>query len=129
MSVAVLDRVEAFLATAPTLLTGYVVRFFRWTDEDIAQSTPFIMLRQPGTGGQGSALLQSVDVQVMLCDTPANVVSADARAAAIMRRFRSSTTQTGVVRFDPIGEVQGPLYLENGRPFWLINVRCYTEDQ
>lgn len=128
MSLTLLQRVHAHLDAA-NLLTGYSVRYFRWTDADIAGNTPFIMFRQSGSGSS-DILLQDTQVSVVLVGLPTTVVDADARAQQILRYVRGSTVQTDdAIRFDPVGTVRGPTYLENGRPVFEIVVRVYTEDQ
>lgn len=128
MSLALLEKVRDHI-NAAGLLTGYTAKFFRWTDADVNGTTPFILFRRPGSGGDSSILLQKTDVLIQMVGTPTTVVSGDARMQSILRLFRGSTSQTGVVRFDPVGPVTGPLYLENGRPVWELTVRCVTEDQ
>jgi hypothetical protein len=128
MSDQLFTRVQNFIAAA-NLDSGYQVRFFRWLDSDIKGRIPMILIRRAGRSGISNRLLQQIDVQIMLVDNPTNVRNADTRMQNIMRLFRGSSTTTGVVKFEPIGEIQGPIYLENDRPCWTLNVRCYVEDQ
>lgn len=128
MSLVILEKVRDHI-NAAALLTGYAAKYFRWTDADVQGTTPFILFRRPGSGGDSNILLQQTDVLIQLVGTPTTVVAGDARMQSILRLFRGSTSQTGVVRFDPIGPVRGPLYLENGRPVWELLVRVMTENQ
>ena len=127
MSATLLTRVKNLL-DGEGLLTGYEVRYFRWTDADADGNTPFILFRQSGSG-PSDVLLQETRVNITLVATPTTVVAADTRAQEILRLLRQDDTVTGVTRFDPQGTVRGPMYLENGRPVFDISVRCYTEDQ
>jgi hypothetical protein len=128
MSLALLERVSGAI-TAAGLHTGYAIKYFRWTDADVAGTAPFMLFRRPGTGGDSNTLVQAQDVMIQLVATPTTVVAGDERMQAILKLLRQPTTQAGVVRFMPLGAVRGPLYLENGRPVWELNVRVVTEDQ
>lgn len=128
MSVNILDRVEQKVSDE-SLLTGYTVRKFRWTDEDVQGDTPIILFRVVGSGGSDE-FSQSNDVRVMLLEADeSKVVQGSNRIWAIMKAFRDSDYVTGVTRFDPVSTVSGPLYLDNGRPMWYFDVRVYTVDQ
>ncbi len=127
MSAALLNRVKDY-ADAANLLAGYEVKFFRWTDADVAGNTPFVLFRQSGSGGS-DMLVQQINVSIILVATPTTALSADARAQQIARLFRVAGSQDGLARFDTQGAVIGPMYMENGRPVFEIVVRCYTEDQ
>lgn len=111
-----------------TLLAGYAVKYFRWTDDDESSSTPFVMLRFPGPGGQSDELLQQFDVLLVLVQTPSGALDGHDDMSDILARVRQGGAQNTVVRFEPLGNMVGPQYLENGRPVWTLNIRCYTED-
>ena len=128
MSATLLERVKTHIDAA-SLNAGYAVRYFRWTDAYVAGSTPFILYRQSGSGAS-DILLQDTRVSIILVGTPTTVVATDTRAQEILRYVRGSTVSTeGAVRFDPVGTVMGPMYLENGRPMFEVTVRVLTEDQ
>jgi len=127
VSATLLTRVHDHIDDAG-LITGYAVRYFRWTDADLAGNTPIIMFRQSGSGASDE-LLQNTRVSIVLLANPTGVVAADTRAQAIQRLLRGDTVPTGIVRFDPVGAVRGPLMLENGRQAFEVIVACYTEDQ
>lgn len=103
-------------------------KFFRYTEADTGGNTPFFMFRISGSGSS-DVLLQRTQVQIMLCEMPTKVVDGDAMMADIIRLFRTDATQYGVVRFDPVGGVVGPMYMHNGRPVWTLDVMVYTEDK
>jgi len=127
MSLTLLNRVRGLLDDN-NLLDGYAVRYFRWTDADIAGNTPLILFRQTGSG-ESNELVQNTTVSIVLLATPTTVVTADARMQTILRTIRLSGSETGSVRFDPSGTVVGPSYLENGRPVFSLDVVVFTQDQ
>lgn len=128
MSLPVLQRVAAHIAEFASLSNGIAVRYFRWTDADINGKTPFIMIRQSGDG-PSDILLQQIEVTITLVQNLDAVVTGDAAMAQMARLFRLESVQTGAIRFDTVGGVRGPMYLENGRPAWQLVVRVFTEDQ
>lgn len=111
-----------------TLLDGYAVKYFRWTDADESSDDPFVMLRFPGPGGTSDVILQQFDVLLVMVQTPSGPVVGHDDMSAILSRIREGGGQNTVVRFEPLGNMAGPQYLENGRPVWTLNIRCYTED-
>jgi len=111
-----------------TLLDGYEVKYFRWTDADESSDTPFVMLRFPGGGGASNVILQQLDVLLALVQTPTGAVTGHDDMSAILAKVRQGGGQNTVTRFEPMGSLSGPQYLENGRPVWTLNIRCYTED-
>ena len=127
MSLTLLNRVRGLLDDS-SLLDGYEVRYFRWTDSDAAGNTPLILFRQTGSG-ESNELVQNTTVSIVLLATPTTVVTADALMQTILRTIRLSGSETGSVRFDPSGTVAGPSYLENGRPVFSLDVVVFTRDQ
>jgi hypothetical protein len=126
MSVSLLQKVSTHAATVINP-ADYNIKYFRWSDADMNGNTPFIVYRKAGDGSS-NILLQQVDVMIQLCQNPDSVVVGDAAMDLILRLFRGQTVQDGVIRFDPIGGVQGPMYLQNGRPIWELTIRCFTEN-
>ena len=126
MSLAILQKVKAHIEVAG-LLTGFSPKYFRWTDADVKGTTPFMLFRR--IGGNSNMLLQGIDVLIQQVGIPTGVVDGDSNMGHIIKLFRGSSVQPGIIRFDPMGEVMGPLYLENGRPVWELTIRCYAEDQ
>jgi hypothetical protein len=123
----ILDRVRAHVDGAG-LDAGYVTRYWRWLDQDLDENTPAIVYRIVSPGPTNS-LLQQTDVLIMLLENPTTAVAGQQRMEDIRKLMRGSTAPAGAVRIEPVGIEQGPFYLENGRPWWQINVRIYTEDQ
>jgi len=128
MSLSALNYVRAALDTE-TLLAGYAVKYFRWTDADLQGDGEFVMLRLTGSGGGSNVIEQQKDVTLSLVGTETTVVASDARMKQIERFFREPVSDNGAHRFDPIGAVQGPFYLENGRPVFSLVIRVSTEDE
>lgn len=129
MSLQLLQRVSGHLNDAG-LLTGYDVLYFKWTDERIEQNTPFILFRMAGTSGADNQCVQFPDVRILLVGSVTVPDDADTRAYDILRHFRTDfdTPTQSVKYFEPLGQVVGPMYLENGRPVFEINVRCMVDD-
>lgn len=127
MSNALLDKVSAHIA-AQGYETGLTVKYHRYSDKDLDGKTNFICYRRAGDGGS-NVLLQATDVNIVLVTSPNSVQTGDDLMTNILKLFRNSTVQAGIVRFDPVGNVRGPRRLENGRPLWELTVRCYTENE
>ena len=120
------QRIEDFI-TAAGLHTGYAFKFYRFTDADTAGKNPLIVLRSDGAGPSNS-LVQSTDVLLQLIQVPTAIKAGDDRMHQLLQLFRGTTTVAGVLRFDPLGAVRGPFFLENKRPVFELSVRCITED-
>lgn len=127
MSLSLLESVRDHILDAG-LLTGYDVRFFRWTDLDADGNSPLILFRIAGSG-ESNVVVQQTDVAIVLLDNPTSVVTGDNRMTDILRLFRTTPDRAGILRFLPLGTKLGPFYLENGRPLWELTIRVFTEDQ
>lgn len=127
MSAALLENIANHLTDAG-LLTGLDKKFYRWTDADLNGSADFIVFRMAGTAGARDATLQQPDVRILLCVMPANVKLGNQKADAIFANFAGTSTATGVVKFEPLATVSSPMYLDNGRAVFEINVRCFVQD-
>lgn len=123
-----LKRVRAFLELSPNLITGYKVKYFKWTDKDGKGKQPLCVLRTSGSGASTSNM-QMVDTSVQLIGLPTTIKSTDDKMEAILARVRAQKSVTGVVKFEALGTVMGPRFLENGRPVFDLNIRAYCEDQ
>lgn len=113
-------------------LVGYEIKYYRWEDSDVEGNTPFVLFRQEGTGGGGGTSdvhLQQTDITIRLVDNSAGATAADDAMNTILRHFRLSSVPAGVIKYQPITNVVGPMYLENGRPMFELVVRVFTEDQ
>ena len=127
MSASLLEKVAQHLTDAG-LLTGLAVKYYRWTDADERGSANFIVFRMSGTAGARDATLQQPDVRILLCATAKEVKAGNDKADAIFSNFAGTTTIAGVVKFEPLATVIGPMYLDNGRAVFEINVRCFVQD-
>lgn len=127
MSGAILDKVSAHIA-AQGYESGLTVKYHRWSDKDIEGNKSFICYRRFGDAGS-NVLLQQTDVIIQLVRTPTAIQAGDDLMTDILKLFRGETVQPGVIRFDPVGNVSGPVRLENGRPIWELVVRVFTEDE
>lgn len=128
MSNAILERTRDFLV-ATGLIDSYQHRFHRWIDADIEQNTPVVVFRKTGDG-PSDVFKQESDVTItILEDSPTKVQALGVTVQDIVRKFRSSDTIAGVIKFELLSSQQGPFYLENERPLYQINVRVFTEDQ
>jgi hypothetical protein len=127
MSLPLLERVKTFL-TDESLLTGYDVKFFTWTDADVSGSGNFICLQMAGTSGLRDEIVQRPDVRVIVVGAPSKTREADAKAKEIFDAFAGIETTLGVIKFEPIGVVGGAYELQNKRWAFEIIVRCFVED-
>ena len=128
MSVELLQRFQQHLA-AGNLLTGYDVKWYRWSDQDLNGRGQLILFRMPGTSGTGAHVIQRPDVELtILCD-PEQIVAGDNRMLAILRYLRDNFSDGGqLVNMWPVGPYAGPIYLENNRAMFRLVVRVVTVD-
>lgn len=128
MSYDIVERTGQFL-TDNNLTTGYGLRYHRWYDDDVNGNTPICLIRVTGAG-QSDTFKQEYDVTITLLASDATKVEAlGDDMQAIVQAMRGTTTVTGVIKFEMLGNQQGPFYLENDRPLYQINVRVFTVDQ
>jgi len=128
MSTEVLERTALYLDNLG-LLSGYSPRYHRWHDDDLNQNTPVAVFRHTGDGNSDT-FKQEYDVTItLLAASISNTVAVGDAATAIVKAFRGTGTVAGVIKFEMLGNQQGPFYLENDRPLYQINVRVFTEDQ
>ena len=127
MSITLLERVRDHLNDGG-LLDDYSLRFYRWSDQDLNGSGQLILLRMPGTSGDGAHVIQRPDVSIiMLCD-PDQVRSGDLRMLDILQYLRANFSSEGVFNMWPVGPYTGPSYLQNNRATFELVVRCMTTD-
>lgn len=127
MSIELLEKVAGHLDDAG-LLTGYAKKYFRWTDADVSGTANFVLFRMSGTAGARDATVQRPDVRILLVCNAASVVSGSQKADAIFANFSGTTAPSGIIKFEPLGAVSGPFYLDNGRGVFEIIVRCFVSD-
>jgi hypothetical protein len=127
MSLPLLERVKTFF-DEQSLITGYTIKYFTWTDADVAGTGNFICLQMAGTGGLRDEVVQRPDVRVIIVGAPTKTIEPDAKAKQIFDAFAGTETTDGVIKFEPIGVVGGPYQLDNKRWAFEIIVRCFVED-
>ena len=131
MSLQLLQRLSQHLEDAG-LTSGYEVRYYRWSDQDLNGSGQIILFRMPGTAGTGAHVIQRPDIEMsILCD-PDQVTAGDKRMLAILQYLRENfdaDNQFGrLFSLWPVGPYRGPTYLENNRALFTLVVRAVTED-
>ena len=126
MSDVLLQRVSGHVSA---LITGYSVRYYRWTDADLNGKGGVVLFRMSGTGGAADYHVQYPDVSIQIICDPDKVRDADATMLSIVRFLRSveGFTSTAVENFEPLSQT-GPAYLQNGRARFELVVRCMVED-
>lgn len=126
MSDVLLNRVKDHIAA---LLTGYTIRFYRWTDADLQGGGDVVLFRMAGTAGASDYQIQYPDVSVQMICAPDRVRNGDAVMLSVLRFLRSDAgfTSADVENFEPLS-MTGPAYLENGRARFELVVRCLVED-
>jgi len=127
MSIELLKKVAGHLDDAG-LITGYTKKYFRWTDADVAGTANFVLFRMAGTAGARDATVQRPDVRILLVCNAKSVDAGSQKAEAIFANFAGTTAPDGIIKLEPLGTVNGPFYLDNGRSVFEIIVRCFVSD-
>ncbi len=131
MSISLLQRMRSHL-DAGSLLDGYQVRFYQWSDQDLSGDGQVIVFRMTGTGGLGAHIIQSPDISIQMLCSPAQVKSGDERMLQILQYLRANFETDGpfgeVFNMWPVGSVTGPTYLQNKRARFELVVRCMVND-
>lgn len=131
MSVQLLQRLSQHLDDGG-LLTGYEVRYYRWSDQDLNGTGQVILFRMPGTEGDGAHVIQRPDMEINMLCNPDQVTNGDARMLDIVQYLRANfdadNTFGRVFSLWPTGTYSGPIYLENNRAMFRLVVRGVTED-
>ena len=127
MSATLLQRTSGIL-TAAGLTSGYKVRYFKWTDANGPERT--MLFRLTGTeGGATTSEVQYPDVQVMLIgESELVTVALMERAREILAFVRTSDQIDDTLIAEPLGTLQGPYDLEDGRPWCKIDLRMMVCD-
>lgn len=132
MSAELLNRVKQHIVDGAGLLTGYTLRYYRWSDEDLNGSGNVALFRMTGTSGQTNHEAQQHDVSLFLLVGPKDVRRADDDMRAVVQYLRSEAGYTNgadVFAFHPLQSYTGPTYLQNGRALFEILIRCGVEDE
>lgn len=124
----VVERTKQFLDDLG-LIDEYQARFHRWYDDDVNGNTAIVLFRKTGDG-VSDVFKQEYDVTITLLASDATkIIDVGNDAQAIVQAIRGTGSTSGVVKFQMLGNQQGPFYLENDRPLYQINVRVFTVDQ
>ena len=126
MSNVLLERVSGFVNSAG-YESGLSVKYHDWSDKDLKLQRGFICYRLSGTE-DSNVLLQGIGVTIQLVKAASDVEAGHALMADILKLFRGNTKPEGVVRFDPVGGINGPMRFENSRRYWELEISCLVED-
>lgn len=126
MSATLLQRVSAHLAAA-NLLDGYDVKYFRYTDANT--QGPLVMFRMAGSeGSETDFTVQYPDITMVMVATPTTAVSASERMRQILQYLRRDFQGDGLLYIEPLSAVMGPYYMEDGRPWFQLEIRVIVND-
>lgn len=127
MSLELLRRVSGHLQ--PTgLLSGYSVKYHRWSDEDVAGGGEVIVFRMGPSVGSTSHVIQSNNVEINMLCSPGMSDEGNARMLQITQYLRDNYEDNGVFNIVPVGSFVGPTFLQNKRVTYELLVTCMTED-
>ena len=108
------------------LTAGYAIRFHRWTDADQAGEGQLVLFRLSGTGA--SDYVTSVrDVLIRMLCSPASVEAGRLIMERVQRRLFDEYKGGGAFLYLPMGELLGPMYLQNERAIFDLNVRVMSD--
>lgn len=113
---------------AGSLLTGYVVKYDRWSDADLASEDKFVVFRLAGTGGDSAFDIQQPDIRVILVGLPQDALALRTTAWDCIKYLRDNYADAEAWLYDVIGFPQGPMEMEDGRQVWELTVRVGVED-
>jgi hypothetical protein len=128
MSDVLLNRVSSHIVTDGSLLPGYQVKYYRWSDRDLKGSADVALFRMSGTSGPSDPEAQQHDVSLSLLVGADQVRAADSHMLSVLRYLRDDFETEGVFAMSPLGAYTGPSYLENDRAIFEMVIRCGTED-
>jgi hypothetical protein len=108
------------------LTDGYLVRFHRWSDAEMNGDGQLVLFRLAGTGSS-DFLISSRDVLIRMLCSPSQVEAGRAVIQRMQRRLYTVFEGEGAFLFYPMGEVLGPMYLQNNRAIFDLNVRVMSD--
>ena len=131
MSIQLLQRLSRHLDDGG-LLTGYSVKYYRWSDQDLNGDGQVILFRMPGTEGDGAHVIQRPDIEYSILCNPDQVAAGDQRMLAILQYLRANfdvDNEFGrMFSLWPVGVYTGTTYLENNWVLFRQVIRAVTED-
>jgi hypothetical protein len=120
------DPLAQLSAHVADLITGYAVRFHRWTDADQNGAGKLVLFRLSSTG-DSDFLVSRRDVLIRMLCNPAQVEAGRVVMQRIQARIFTEYKGQGAFHFQPMGEVLGPMYLQNDRAMFDLNVRVMSD--
>lgn len=112
-------------------LPNLTFRLHNYSDADLQGTTPVLLLRRSGTGGDDDEISQAIDVDLTVLVSP-NQVKAGENLCQALRAFLKSDagyTGRGVFAYVVFSHIVGPVQLTNGKHRFMFMVRCFTENQ
>ena len=113
MSIGLLEKVSGHLKDAG-LMMGFADKYYSWSDADVAGAAGFILFQMNGTSGikRYSTVARCSPIGGLQKD---KLREGNGIADAIFANFAGMTKPAGILKFEPIGQVMGPYFLDNGR--------------
>lgn len=106
-------------------------RVHTFSDADLQGTSPVLLLRRSGTGGDDDDIAQSIDVDVTIL-VPVNQVKLGENLCHALRGFLKSEAGScgrGVFGYVVFSHIVGPVQLTNGKHRFMFMIRCFTENQ
>lgn len=110
------------------LFDGWSVVYWQMYDEDTATDAPPVVMMRPDGGGEANEYGQQPDVTIAILGGVNGYSQAADLATRIKLYLIEHNTAEQVVNFEILADVIGPTVLDNGRPMFQLNVRCWTEN-
>jgi hypothetical protein len=105
------------------LFAGYTFRFNRWYDSDIAAGGRHAVIRREG-GGAVDPAIGRPDLRVLLVGGFNEAQDIEADAIAIESFLLQNHSSGGIMQFQLLTDIIGPIFLENDRPVFELNIRA-----
>ncbi len=125
MSVSLLQSLGGWL-TANSLTTGYDLKYFRYTAEDL-NSPPFILIRKSGNGIMNT-VIQNIDFSIAIVCDAAGQVAASNRLNEVERLIRGTDYPVGVTQMKTLMSATDPRPMENGLFYLYLEMRVTLEN-
>lgn len=106
-------------------------RFHHFTDADLSATTPILLFRRSGTGGDDDEIAQQIDVDVILLVAETGIKAGENLVHCLRAFLKSEVGMqgTGAYAYVVYSPIIGPVQLQNGRHRFMFMVRCFTEAQ
>lgn len=123
MTSATMETIEQVLQAA-NLTDGYEFKWYRWVDSDLRNNRQKLMVLRPEGGGESDDLVGHPDYRLILIGEPNDPVVPHDRADSIKSHLRGLGAADEIMQFQILSDILGPLYLENDRPVFEVNIRA-----